>query len=68
VDLHPVAEDPPQPLRADPGAQAALLGISAMTSVDGVLGFIEYKSSRRLSTNFYEKISRWYREHLMRMT
>jgi hypothetical protein len=63
-----VAEDPPQPLRADPGAQAALLGISAMTSVDGVLGFIEYKSSRRLSTNFYEKISRWYREHLMRMT
>jgi len=47
---------------------AALLVISAAASVDGVLGFIEYRSSRRLSTNFYEKISRWYREHLMRIT
>lgn len=41
----------------------AFLIISIIVSVDGILGFIEFKSTKKLDTDFYKKIKNWYNDH-----
>jgi hypothetical protein len=45
----------------------AMLVISIIVSVDGILGFIEFGTSRKLNTNFYEKVISWYNDHRKRL-
>lgn len=40
-----------------------LIVISILVTFDGILGFMEYKSSKKINTHFFEKILDWYREH-----
>lgn len=41
--------------------------IGLIVSIDGILGFIEYSTSRRLDTSFYQRIIKWYEEHKERI-
>ena len=46
---------------------AASFIIGLIVSIDGILGFIEYSTSRRLDTSFYQRIIKWYEEHTKRI-
>jgi hypothetical protein len=40
------------------------IALEGTVFVDGVLGFIEFRSSKRINTAFYDKIHQWHEEHL----
>ena len=44
-----------------------LLTISIILSIDGILGFVEYISAKKLNTNFYEKVKSWYNNHIAKI-
>lgn len=42
---------------------AASFIIGLIVSIDGILGFIEYTTSRKMNTSFYQRITKWYEEN-----